>query len=403
MDIKKEEKTMESLKNIKKFRALRFNSTHGDISNLVAPPYDVFDYGDSTDVCLRENPSNIVHIQKPLGEGLEKYKNAAEILKDFISKKILIREKRGAFYILREEGKTHTRTGLTAAVKIDPEYKRIREHERTKAKPLHDRINLTFATNTLIGSVFTVAPDRDGVFKRTIEKDYEDGELLYDFISAEGVRTRLYKTEKDIYSELLNDSVLYIADGHHRYKTAIKYSQAMKEKSGPVPESFNYLMAHIVPCGALTIYPTHRLIADISKEESRNIVKKIKEQFKTVQIPQPQIPSSRHVGVYMDNSFFTVKSTMPEKPDTAFLEEEILKPFFPKKYKIHHLSGGKSVLEQVKDKTDRGLFSLSFIMAPLSFDEVRKAADKREMLPPKSTFFYPKIPSGTLMYEFQES
>ncbi|MGM0568243.1 MAG: DUF1015 family protein [Elusimicrobiota bacterium] len=386
--------------NVIKFKGLRFNRPDGDISELVAPPYDVFEYGDQQDKKLRSNPSNISHIHKPLGKGETKYKKAASLLRNFISEKTLIREKENSFYILREEGKNHTRTGITAAVKIDPEYKRIKEHERTKAKPLRDRIKLTLATNTSFGSVFTVAPDRDGKFHDAIEEEYKESNLLYDFISPAGVRSRFYKTQNNIFSELLNNTTLYIADGHHRYKTAIRYSEIMKEKSPPEDKRFDYVMMHIVPRSALTIYPTHRMISNLSKRKVQDILNKLKENFFLEKQDTPQIPEKGRVGLYFNNSFFTIKSTLKEKPDTVFLEEKILKPYFPRDFEINYLSGGKKVVNEVKEKVDRREYAMSFLMAPLSFSDVKKSADKKEMLPPKSTFFYPKIPTGTVIYKY---
>ncbi len=383
---------------VAKFKALRFRSSDGDIAELVSPPYDVFDYGDELDCKLRSNPHNIVHILKPEGEGMVKYKNSADIIERFLSEKVLLQEEEESFYVLHEEGQKHTRTGLMAIVRIDPEYNRIKEHERTKKTPLEDRINLLFSTGTNTGPVFAVASDRDEKFITALQEDFKEDNLLYDFRSYSGAKTRLYRTDNNIYSDILRDSVLYIADGHHRYKTAIHYAKEMHKKNGNKDGRFNYVMMYIVPCNNLTIHPTHRMIGNVTKKEAKEILEKIRDNFGLEKKENLCIPDSGSLGVYFDKAYYTFNSTLKEKPDTLFLDEKIFRPFMPSEMKLDYLSGDMDVLEDLKKKVDRGDFQMAFLLAPMSFEGVKKEADKREMLPPKSTFFYPKVPSGLLMY-----
>src|SRR3989339_1355402 len=141
------------MKNVRKFKGIRFNPELSSIAECIAPPYDVFDYGDSTYGRLKGYKNNIVNIQKPEGEGNAKYAAAAEIFKKYISSRLLIQDSEPGIYIVNQDWRTGSRTGLIAAVKIDSEYTRIRRHEKTKTGPIIDRFKLTKATGLNIGCI----------------------------------------------------------------------------------------------------------------------------------------------------------------------------------------------------------------------------------------------------------
>ncbi len=389
------------MRNIEFFRALRYNPEKADPSLCAAPPYDVFDYGDETDIKLRSEPVNIVHIQKPAGGGDEKYSNARKVLDGFLSEGVLIKENSPGVYIIRQSWRGGSRTGLIASVKLDETYKRVRRHEKTKPAPIEDRFKLTEATGLNIGSIFCVFPDPElkvsGLIKRSFDKP------LYDFEFPSGIRNRVFLSENCEIPEALEDKTLYIADGHHRYHTMLKYREIMRKRRGS-SGAYEYTMMYLVPESEAVILPYHRLLKNIDPGRLSDLPGRLAEDFNIAKQDKVELPPRGSAGFYLDPSYYIIT---PKKkiniPDSIMLHETLIEPFLGipmesvRKGEFIDFLPGDSDISSLPETLRRGPWQGALLMAAPGFDEIRQAADTGISLPPKSTYFYPKIPTGIVM------
>ncbi len=400
------------MENIIQFKGIRFNAADGNISKYTAPPYDVFNYGDSTDKLLRSNPHNIVHIQKPEGYEDLKYSNAADIFKNFLSRKILIEEKEKGAYVIRQKWNKGARTGLIASVLLDDSYKRIKPHEETKPGPISDRLKLTRAAGVNIGCIFAVFPDRNNHAADLLSKEMNNLPALYDFSYPENIHNKTVFSKSRELLSIIEDKTLYIADGHHRYRTMIDYRNYMRLKTGKREEAYEYTMMYLVPDSELTILPYHRLIKK-SEADPAKTLKKIKQQFNMTKKRNIKIPPKGNIGMYLKDEYFILsptektlsklKSSKHKMPDAQILHDYIIHPILEIDDKmaksgeyIEFLPGDKKT-SSIKELFNQNKYEMAFLLSPAGFEDIKSTADSGRTMPPKSTYFYPKIPSGIVL------
>jgi uncharacterized protein (DUF1015 family) len=407
--------------DLQPLRTLRYEpSAVGSLEDVIAPPYDVIDADLRAKLAAR-SPYNVVEIDLP-----RSYDQATATMADWQGRGVLVREDDPAVWVLRQDytapdGSDRTRTGFLARVRVD-EYGpgRIRPHERTHPGPKEDRLRLTRATRTNLSPIFTLFPDPDGVAARAMER-IAAGERFAGAADLDGTRNTLWRsTDEDLVAELqmaLADAELLIADGHHRYETARVYAD---EVGGEGEHRYVLMLLCSLSDPGLLVFPTHRLLTGLKDDTDKQLAIRevLTRDFEVEQlgdVSELEPPGDGRVAFgYMDSFHkqpyrVTLKDQsiadgalagMPapyRRLDTAVLEALVLRDALGmSEDDISHLRG----LDYSKDLADAidavrtGRADAGFFMRATPVDQVREVAETGESMPPKSTYFYPKVPTG---------
>jgi uncharacterized protein (DUF1015 family) len=403
--------------DLQPLRTLRYEpAAVGSLADVIAPPYDVIDEAMRAELASR-SPYNVVHVDLP-----RSYDDAAQTMADWRSRGALVQEDEPAVWVLRQDytdpaGASRTRTGFFARVRVD-EYGpgRIRPHERTHPGPKEDRLRLTRATRTNLSPIFSLFPDADGIAARAVEQ-IAGGEP---FANVDG-ETLWRSANEDLIAELqmaLADAELLIADGHHRYETARMYAD---EVGGEGPHRYVLMQLCALSDPGLLVFPTHRLLTGLKDDTDKQVAIRdvLRGDFEIEELDdtsklEPPAEDGRVAFGYMDSFFkrpFRVTlrdqavadralAGMPEpyrRLDTAVLEALVLRGALGmSEDDISHLRGlhySKDLADAI-EAVESGRADAGFFMRATPVDQVREVAATGESMPPKSTYFYPKVPTG---------
>lgn len=411
---------------IKPLNTLRYDTAvAGPLQSLVSPPYDVIDAG------LREklaagSPHNVVEVDLPAGDGDEKYANAAGLLESWKSEGALITESEPAIWILRQEytgpdGAGRTRHGIFCRVRVQ-EYGpgKIRPHERTHPGPKEDRLKLMHATKANLSPIFSLFSDESGDFARTVASAAE-APAFDTTTDLDGSKNTIWRVGDAATIEALTtalaDKELLIADGHHRYETARVYAQ---EVGGEGDHNYVLMFLCALQDPGMTVFATHRLADGTTPEQRQAVRDTIEANFDVHDIEPAEIAppdsddTSRCEFGFIDGESkramrLTLKdqaiaeSALADKPapyrelDTAILEALLLKGALGMTDDdISHLNGlwYSSDRDEALEFVTSGRYDLGFFLRPTPIEQIRAIAAAGENMPPKSTYFYPKIPTG---------
>jgi uncharacterized protein (DUF1015 family) len=409
--------------DVEPLRALHYNleKTSG-LQNVIAPPYDVIDERQRQELEAR-SPYNAVTIDLPQPNG-DRYDNAAKTLAQWRSDDVVVQDDRPALWPLAQDytgpdGQQRTRRGFLARVHLEPYGPgRIRPHERTHPGPKEDRLKLTRATKSNLSPIFVLYDDPGNTAWSALESATAQapwGEAS----ERDGTVNRLWRVEDDgaiaAVKKALSETELLIADGHHRYETARAYAD---EIGGDGPHQYVLTCLVALQDPGLTVFPTHRLVRGLRPDQHETLANAIRQDFEIEQLDDTSAlePSpSDHVKIgYIDAHFkrpfmLTLKDqsiadkALPDhaepyrRLDTAVLEALILKRALQMTDdQIDHLEGlgyarnANEALELVQS----GEYDAAFFMSPTPIKRVQAVAAAGETMPPKSTYFFPKVPTG---------
>jgi len=420
------------------FRGYRYDPERvGRITDVVTPPYDRV-YPEIQAACCERSPYNIVRIIKGKAdpgdnEADNVYTRAAESLRRWICDGILVRDGEPALYVYHQEysfeGQRLTRKGVVALGVVEPE--KVHGHEKTLKGPKEDRLKLMRATEANFGHIFMLYSDpkraADGVLASAI-----DGvEPLIEATDDDGNAHRVWRVGDPSVIErvqkALSDRDLYIADGHHRYETAVTYMAECVENGWrpAAPESFNVRMMTLfnVAEPGMSIRPIHRLIHGLVDFESTAFLAAAAEQFVVERHPSfdslataTQAGRERHTfGCYTGGTFTTLtlrdvsimdeligtdRSTDFRQLDVAILHAAILEQLLG--IDARALEEQRNVTYTVDaakgiEAVEKGQEQLFFFLNATAADEVIRVADHSEKMPQKSTDFYPKLLTGLVL------
>jgi uncharacterized protein (DUF1015 family) len=334
------------------FRALRYDDSAGPLAALVAPPYDVID-DEARRAYLARSPHNVVHLTLP-----ESPEAAGELLADWRDSGVLRREEPALWWVAQDytgpDGVTRTREGIAGAVEATPYSEgSVLPHERTHTGPKEGRLRVLRATRTQLEPIFLLY-DAEPAATRP------DGEPELD-VEEGGVRTRVWRLPAE---ELRIDAPFLIADGHHRYETAV----AFREEQPEARHTFAVLVSARSP--GLEIFPTHRLV----------------EQLET-DVPAEPTPAwdPAALTLYRDGAYARVESD--DELDARAVER-----FAP------HVARYTPQADDAIRSVDRGEAEAAFLVRAPTVQQVAEFAARGETMPQKSTFFYPKLTSGLLLF-----
>jgi len=422
---------------LKPFKALR--PAKETVKEVVAPPYDVIDTAMARE--LGKNPKSLVHItrseihfnkdQDPYSQ--EVYKSAKDNLKEFQKNGILFQEDSKSYYIYRQIMNGRAQNGIVGCAAID-DYKNgnIKRHEFTRVDKEADRINHFYACEANTEPVFLFCK-RNESLKRFIETYTLKNEPEYDIVTDDGVAQILWVVNKDKdikeIADIFKDiDSLYIADGHHR--TASAYNVGMlKRKENPDysgDENFNYFMSVVFSSDELFIMPYNRLVKDMNGMTKDEFVQKVSEKFDIeniglnaderfdyeLKLKKIQPENKKNITMIMEDEYYTLtpkegsydENDAVASLDASILQENLLGSVLgikdPRTDKRIEFFGGEKMLEEIEAKLlVRYRRGLGFLLYTTQIEDIISVSDNNQVMPPKSTWFEPKLKSGLFIHK----
>ncbi len=398
-----------------------------DFQRIACPPYDVINTREARSMA-EGNPVSFLHVDKPeidLPEDTDPYSpavyaKAKENLGKFIQTGVLKQDEKPCFYLYAQTMAGRTQYGLAAAVSA-LEYDRgvIRKHELTRKDKELDRSKHVSALNATTGPVFLTYPDRQDL-DETVAGVITQIPVC-SFMSEDGIRHTFWVIDDETDVQKIENifkqiPVLYIADGHHRSAAAGNVA-AMRRKKRPhdgPDASYNYFLAVIFPASQLFIMDYNRLVKDLNGRTPEQFIQALKKDF-FVQATGLATPPKRHsFGMYFGGQWYTLTakkgSFNEEDPvsrlDVSILQRNVLQPLLnigdPRTDKRIDFVGGIRGVAELEKRVNDGDFKVAFSMYPTSIEELIKVADAQLIMPPKSTWFEPKLRSGLVIYKYEE-
>ncbi len=405
---------------VKPFRGLRPQPEFA--REIASPPYDVLNAEEARAI-VKNNPNSFLRVNKaelefdnvsPYGD--EVYKRGKDNLQRLVDQGLMIRDAEACFYLYRITMNNKSQTGLVALTSVD-EYDQglIKKHEHTRPEKVNDRANHIEFLKAQVGPVFVTYrfdPVIDNIFNR-ITGDA----ALVDFIADDGIQHELWVVnEKLLIAEIKlafgSLDYLYIADGHHRSKSASEVCRRARRNNPNHTggESYNYYLNVIFPDSELNILPYNRVVVDMNDLTLELILEKATDNFTIDPQNFAVNPTELHsFGLYTNGQWYLMKSNAgsydPNDPtgsiDAAILGKNFIDPILgiadPKTDKRINFVGGIRGTEELERLVDSGKYAIAFSLYPTSIKQLLDVADANQVMPPKSTWFEPKLRSGMVV------
>jgi uncharacterized protein (DUF1015 family) len=418
--------------DVQPLKALHYDLTKvGGLDAVASPPYDVIDAAERA-ALLARSPYNAVAVDlpvpfdpadpasRPVGDP---YEDAARLIDAWRSEGVLIADTEDAVWALTQDytapdGTSHTRHGVLARVRVeDYETGTVRPHERTHPGPLRDRLELTRATRLNLSPIFSLST----VDPWPLVEPALDPEPWGEVTDADGTVNRVWRVGGPVVVaavvEALAEAQLLIADGHHRYETARAYRD---EVGGEGPQNYTLMALTGLDDPGLTVFPTHRLLSGFAHDPERRerLIAGLTELFEVTEIPREELDPAGTEGVGVFGLFDAADGSsrrlrlrdteeldrrLAGKPeayrrlDSAILETLVLMGLagmseedITERRGLEYAKSVDAAVEMVAD----GIYDLAFIQRPVPIDQVKAVAETDANMPPKSTYFFPKVMTG---------
>lgn len=394
---------------------------------VLCPPYDVVDRSEAAAIS-EASPNSFMHVIRADGEMPEEplysdsiYARAAENLSDFIKRGIMIKDGAPAYFIYSQTMNGRTQTGIVGCASID-DYENgvIKKHEVTREDKERDRIRHFDTCSADTEPVFLIFKNRNDITALTAEI-MSASEPEYDATDASGVRHRLwpvYGSEKitSYESAFAEMPALYIADGHHRTASAVKVGRRRREAFPDYTgdEEFNFFMAVAFPDDQLEVLDYNRLVKDLNGFTKETLLEKLNEMFDIIDdgSADPHPRQKHECTMYIDHNWYTLRfkpglideSDPVTSLDVAALQSLVLAPFLgikdPRTDSRIAFVGGVKGSAELERRVNSGEMAVAFELYPVSVQDIMDVADAGMIMPPKSTWFEPKLGSGWFVHEF---
>lgn len=406
---------------IKPFRGLRPVPEHAN--DVVAPPYDVLNTAEARERA-QGHPLSFLHISKPeidLPEGTdpyaaEVYAKGAENLQKLVSEKILMRDDKPYYYVYRLIMNGHQQTGLVVSASVaDYDTNRIRKHEFTRPDKEDDRVRQIDALNTQTGPVFLTYRHNDIV--EAITSKVSKTEPLYDLTADDGVKHTIWLVADQSDIDTLTSTFdamecLYIADGHHRSASASRIAAQRNQNSGSAGEaSHDYFLSVIFPDNQMQILDYNRVITDLNGLSEDELIEKIKDSFTIEAVNELYKPQqTTEFSMYLKGQWYRLAikpELIPQNDpvaslDISLLQNNLIEPILgvsdPRRDKRIDFVGGIRGLTELEKRVDSGEMQVAFALYPTNLSQLMDVADANEVMPPKSTWFEPKLADGLVSH-----
>ena len=405
---------------LKPFRAWR---PRPDVcAEVASPPYDVLSSAEAREM-VAENPLSFLHVVKPeidLEPGTdvyapEVYETGAANLRRLVDDGALIREEKPALYLYRQRMGDHVQTGLVAGASVD-EYEAdlIKKHEHTRPVKEDDRTRHIDALDANTGPVFLTykaRPEIDALVERLTTTD-----PTYDFVAPDGIQHVLWVVDSpadrdalvDVFAEVPD---LYVADGHHRSAAGTRI-RALRRDANPDhtgDESYNFFLSVIFPDKQMMILDYNRVVRNLNGLDQDAFVTSLGERFEMEPTEDGRPARRRCFGMYLGGRWYRLTAKDGSFPsddpvsslDVAILQDNLLAPVLgigdPRSDERIDFVGGIRGLEELERKVDSGEWAVAFALHPTSIEQLFAVADAGLVMPPKSTWFEPKLRSGLIV------
>ncbi|MGL5615918.1 MAG: DUF1015 domain-containing protein [Sarcina sp.] len=409
---------------IKPFKALRPKALFA--KEVAALPYDVMSSAEAREMVKGNDKSFLrvdraeVNLDKNANQYSEEvYETAKNILDNMIKDEIFIEEDKNCFYIYEQIFKGNRQRGLVLTASIDDYIEnRIKKHEHTTVKKELDRINHVDYCNANTGPIFLTYKNKKNI-SELINEICIVKKTIYDFLEDDGVNHRVWKIEEDnIIGNLIEEfkliENLYIADGHHRAASAIKVGEKRRKqfKDYTGEEEFNYFLAVAFPDNELKIMDYNRVVKDLNGLTKEEFIEKVKRDFivdKINKLENVKIERCHKFAMYLDKVWYSLEAKKgtfnnldPVKSlDVSILQDNLLNPILnikdPRNDNRIEFIGGIRGLKELERRVNLDM-EVAFAMYPTTIEELISVADSGRVMPPKSTWFEPKLRSGLFIH-----
>lgn len=407
---------------IKPFNAVR--PADGLESSIAALPYDVYNRKEATEYCKTYRLSflNIDRAETNLPDTVDTYddcvyEKAKSLYLEMKKNGSYIKEEKPCFYLYEEIMEGRSQTGFVLCASVD-EYESglIKKHENTRADKEIDRIKHVDRLNAQTGPIFLAFKDRPEL-KEFLVNYKKENKPYFDFVSEDGITHKGWKVDKEQDIEFLINGfakvdALYIADGHHRCASAVKVSKMRKEALGSNgQEEYNFFLSVVFPESELAILDYNRVVKDLNGLNKEDFINKVSEKFEVKEIPVSEEKPSNKGDIYMlfEDSEYLIRvkeaflsSDPVDSLDVSYLQRLILDPILgiedPKTDKRIDFVGGIRGVKELKKRLNEDS-KVAFCMYPTQMNELFNVADAGLLMPPKSTWFEPKLRSGLFIHE----
>jgi len=402
---------------LKPFRGLR--PTPERVADVVAPPYDVVSSDEARELA-RNKPWSFLHVSRPeidLPPETDPYDDAvyakgAENFERMKQQGVLIRDEQPCYYVYELTMGDHTQTGIAAAASVEA-YDRdiIRKHEYTRPQKEDDRVRQIRALHAQTGPVFLTYRQQDD-----IDEMVENIRLrhpVYDVETDDGVRHRFWVADDPVQIDWFDKAFarmerLYIADGHHRSAAASRVCATMNRQG---ESSCKYFLSVLFPDNQVRILDYNRVIRDLNGLSKEAFLNRIGRSFKVEESSEPVHPASKgEYGMYLDgqwyrltiNPEFMASGDAVHSLDVHMLHHNLIGPVLditdPRRDERIDFVGGIRGLGELEKRVDSGEMAIAFSLHPTGLDELMMVADAGKVMPPKSTWFEPKLADGLVSY-----
>jgi len=404
---------------IKPFRALR--PTPGMADRVACVPYDVVDDSEVREF-IRENPLSFLRVTRPEAELAEQEKQTAvfafeqarQNLRRLIDEGILVNDTEDSLYVYRLMAGAHQQTGVVACCSLDEyEQGQIRKHENTRPDKVENRTGHLLTLRAQTGLILLAHRGTETI--KNLAAAAATIEPLYDFHAADGTQHtiwRVLETEPWVraFSEV---PAMYIADGHHRIESAATARKRILSGNGNLPsgDEFNFVMAGIFPAEELQILAYNRAVRDLDGLTPDEFLERVRPTFSISEPEQKQPQKHGEICIYLDGKWLTLSlhgdsfhdSDLIERLDVSILQDRILGPVLgiedPRTDERIIFVGGNRGTQELERLVDSGEAAVAFSLFPTTMGDLLEVSDAGEIMPPKSTWFEPKLKDGLLIHK----
>ncbi len=405
----------------KAFKALR--PADGLAKDIASLPYDVVNFEQACEQAQGKPLSFMRVVRSELELPADTnpysdvvYNHAKENFQKLIDNKQLIREDKPVMYLYRQQMGEHSQTGLVATFSAeDYDNDVIKKHEKTRAAKENDRYTLTKVLRANTGPVFLTV--KDGTKLDNIVEDKKDEDALFDFVADDGIRHTVWTIstpEKlaEIEEVFANIPCAYVADGHHRSASNARCARDLKvaNPSHSGDEDYNVFLSVVFPAGQLKILPYNRVVKDLAGLSKEEFLDKVSKVCKLSECAQKAPDGSKKVSMYLDGKWYAMEFDNTDgldavqSLDVALLQDRVLAPILnigdPRTDERIDFVGGIKGTDELENLVNSGKFAVAFSMYPTTVAQLMDIADAGQIMPPKSTWFEPKLRSGLFVHTF---